>query len=326
MARRKLLEGAGFVPNWTSVVGAVEGVLRYLGHDYPTSYLMGVTGHAFRLDVDAGGAEAIGPAGPLSVGWEAAAETYSLLGRGFDLLCLRRDETEFDRRWRRALDEMKRSIDRSLPVIASDLFIAEFGVVFGYDDREKVLLVDTVASEQVGRRLPYDSWPSSEGLGRAYVLLPSRKAQPPDPEAERQALRFAVVHAERGEGGDGGERHVHGLKAYERWAEALEGEGPLSAYGNAYQGQVVQSARRYGAEFLRALAPTHPAAAEALSTAAAAYDKAVLALTRFTTLFPFPHGGDVQGEASRRLGALYLRRALAAEREAVEALKAAADK
>ncbi|MFQ6019759.1 MAG: hypothetical protein ACE5KW_03285 [Dehalococcoidia bacterium] len=330
MARRRLLEGVSYVYNWTTIVGALEGVLRYLGHDYSTPYLMGVSGHAFRLDVS-GRVEAadasqglIGPDGPTSIDYGRALAAYSRLGRGIEAISASRGDKGYERVRDKALAEMRRSIDRGLPAIAFDLHLPEFGIVKGYDDRERLLLVDTVLTPQTGEMLPYDRWPSNQGIGWVMAILPGRKAQAADlATAEREALRFALAHAEKGEGGPGGASTHHGFAAYGYWAATLEGEAKVSGFGNAYTGQVLQAARRHAGQFLRELAAKHPQAAPPLAEAATAYERAALVITRFTTLFPFPQGGEVDNAAARRLGASCLREALAEEERAIAGLRTA---
>ena len=187
MARRRYLAGASYVYNWTSIAGALEGVLRYLGHGYGTAYLMGITGHAFRLDVSAGDPP-IGPEGPLSIDFQVAASIYSRLGRSFTLLSASKGDRDYQKVRQQTLEEIKRSIDRGVPAIAFDLFLPEFGVVKGYDDGRHALLVDTVLTPQTGEVLPYDRWPSSEDVGLVCALIASAKASPPDlATAEREA-------------------------------------------------------------------------------------------------------------------------------------------
>ena len=318
-------------------MGALEGVLRYLGHDYQTAYLMGATGHAFRLDLPSrqagvSGGESppadeqalIGPEGPISIDFQRAASMYARLGRSFTLLSASKADRDYEKACQEALKEMKRSIDRGVPAIAFDLNLPEFGVVKGYDDRQQAMLVDTVLTPQTGEVLPYDRWPSTQDVGLVFVFIPSRKASAPDlAMAEREALRFALAHAEGSEGGLPSAGAYHGFAAYDFWAKTLEGEAKVSGFGNAYTGQVLQAARRHAGQFLRELAAKYPGAAEQLSQAASAYERAALTLTRFTTLFPFPLGGEIDNPGARRPGAAYLRQALAEEGRAIEAIGAA---
>jgi len=320
VAKRKLLEGVAYTYNWTSIVGALEGVMRYLGQDYPTAYLMGLSGHAFRLDISADDGAAIGPKGPTCIDYNHALRLYSGLGREFAAISASQSDRDYEGARKRALEQIKKSIDRGVPAIAFDLHLPEFGIVVGFDDQQRVLLVDTALRPQVGAVLPYDRWPTTD-TGWLLALIPNPKAIAFDgARAEREALRFAVAHAEEGEGGLAATGSYHGLAAWEFWASTLEGEAPASAFGNAYTAQVVQAARRYAGQFLRGMASKYPQAQE-LSAAAAAYQRAGLVLTRFATLFPFPQGGEIDNTGARRLGAACLRGALAEEQTAIGAIK-----
>ena len=321
---RRIIEQAEFVPNWTSIVGALEGALRATGQDFSTAHLMGVTGHAFRLNVIETPEGLPGPSGPLTIDFDRTMSLYrSSTGRRFERLQFDRAAPDFDRRLDEVRRRIMRSIDAGVPVIAFDLFLAEYGLITGYDDRDRVWVADTMMTAQVGQVLPWARWPSTSP-DRYEVLLigPLEKGGRPSPSAPQDAIAFAVEYAEQGEAVSENVGAAHqGLSAYERWITAFEGDEQVHPFGNAYTAQVVQSARGVAGRFLEGIAVEHPSATEALKAAAATYRRETLALSRLTTLFPYPQGGEPGHPAVRAEAARYLRAALEHEREAIGHLK-----
>lgn len=318
---RRTLEGVHFVPNWTSIIGALEGALQALGERYSTAYLMGATGHAFRLNIVDTPEGLAGPSGPFAIDFEQALALYrSATGYRFERRHFDRTAGDFDRRVEETRKRIMRSIDMRIPVIAFDLFLAEYGLIFGYDDHERVWQADTMMTPQVGQVLPWSRWPTTDPERYDIVLI--GKQGGPSATAVRDALAFAVTYAEQGEPTAGVEGPAQqGLAAYERWIRAFEGEEMVHPFGNAYNAQVVQAARGHAARFLAEIAEQYPAATGSLKAAAHSYRQVTLALSRLTTLFPYPQGGEPGHPAVRAEAVRYLRLALEHEREAIAHLK-----
>lgn len=314
--RLKRLATVDLVPNWTSLVGALEGVLRALGDAPDTARVMGITGSAFRIALtEQNGVLAAAPPA-------AAADFTRMLplvrnvGRRIELITSAATDRDFARRRQDALTRIRRSIDRGRPAIAYDLHLPEFGVVYGYDDRAKTLAVRSLISRQYGDLLAEDRWPVPERGERLVVLLVGERERVDPVQAQRAALRFAVDYAERGDPGDP-TAATHGLAAFRRWRAAFEQGLALDPAGNALLIQMVQAARRDAARFLRTVAAGPAVHAVALRDAASAYERVTLALSHMATLFPYPAGGDVGGAGARRLAVQALAEAEAQERAAV---------
>lgn len=318
---RRVLEQVEFVPNWTSLIGALEGALRALGEGYSTAYLMGITGHAFRLNVVETPEGLVEPSGPFLIDFDRALALYHAgTGYRFERLAFDRTAPRYDRRVEEVRRRIMRSIDAGVPVIAFDLFLAEYGLIYGYDDRDRVWTVDTMMTAQVGRTLPWAHWPTTDP--ERYNVLFLGKRERPSPRAVHDALAFAVSYAESGERLPTSTGQAYqGLAAYERWAGAFEVGEPVHLFGNAYTAHVLRAARGDAARFLTELAEQFPAAAVHLRAAAQAYRQQTLTLSRLTTLFPYPQGGDPAHPAIRTEAARYLRAALVQEHEAIQHLK-----
>lgn len=319
---RKVLDGAAVAHNWVSIAGALEGALRFLGEAMPAAWVMGVSGHAFRLALPVAG-EVAAPGAEAALDLDRAAALHRNLGRKVEVVVAHQGERGYARRRDEAIRRINREIDRGRPAVVYDLQLPQFGLVKGYDDRAGLWYVSTVISGQYGETLPLARWPVPERPGVVMAVLLGDRARTDPRRAVVDALRFAVAYAGGGDPGDGSGA-LHGFAAYVRWGEAFTRGEPVSAAGNAAAVQALQSARRDAAAFLRGDATRLlPAAAPALRQAAAAYDAEVLAVSRMMTMFPFPSGGDPANPAARMVAAGALREALAREREAIDALRAA---
>lgn len=315
---RKELRNIAYVPNWLSAAGALAGVLPALGVEVrPPPYLTGISGHAFQTALVAGPQGAPRPAPPTGSSYRRAVAHYAALGLGAELLEVRPGD---ERSRQAAFERIRRSIDRKRPVIAFGLHLPEFGIVRGYGDGPTHLLVSTLVAEQHGPTLPLALWPPPGATDPAPVALLERRGKFDSRRAEQAALRFAVAEADA-TAGDG--ELACGLAAYERWRDLLLSPGAeIDRRGNAYTVQATLAARREAAQFLDEIADHHPSEA-ALREAAAAYRAETLDLSRMSSLFVYPHGGDIDNPRAREQGARHLEAALGNERTAVDALRSA---
>jgi hypothetical protein len=243
------------------------------------------------------------------------------LGRKVDTIHILPDDPAYVRQRAEAVKRVHKCIDRGAPGIVYDLHLPQFGLVTGYDGKDGTWQVSTAMSGQYGGTLALSRWPVPERPGPVLAVLLTGKEKVDAQRAVHAALGYAVDYAEHGEPGDPSGA-VHGLAAYARWQQAFARGEPVSAPGNAMLVQMLQSARRDAAAFLRGDARrVHPAAAPSLARAAAAYDAEVLALSRMMTMFPFPSGGDTASPAARVVAEGALREAAVREREAIAALR-----
>ena len=318
---QKHIPNVEIAANWTSLVGALEGALRALGETRTAAELMGITGHAFRLALAE--QEGVLAAAPSAVAADFARmlPLYRNAGRKLDLITSATWERDFAKRRKDALKRVRKNIDRGRPAIAYDVHIPEFGIIYGYDDRARTLAVRSLMRRQYGAVLAEERWPVPERSGRLVVLLVGDRERVDPQRARREALRFAVDYAERGDPGDP-TGATHGLAAFRRWREAFEHGRAIDASGNALAVQTVQTARRDAARFLRETASTlRDPVTSTLNEAAAVYDRVALTLSQMATLFPYPSGGDVEGPGPRLLAGRTLREVERHEREAVRLLR-----
>ncbi len=318
-----ILAGAEPADNWTSLAGALEGALRFLGESVTRPWVMGVSGCAFRLALPT--AEGVVAAGPLEAAFapERTAGLIRNLGRTVEIVAAQPGRRDYAKRRTEVIGRARKSIDRGLPVIVYGLHLPRFGLVKGYDDRAELWFVGSMLSAQYGEALPLNRWPVPERADPVLAVFLGNRARSDPRRAVLAALQYALDYADKGEPGDP-TGAVHGRAAYRRWQEAFARGAPLAPAGNTLLVHLLQAARRDAAAFLRAdAARLLPEVAPALNRAAAAYDAEALALSRLVTLFPFPSGGDPENPAARLSAAAVLREALAREEEALAALREA---
>ncbi|RCW48960.1 hypothetical protein [Paenibacillus prosopidis] len=152
---------------------------------------MGLTGQAFRLTVDT---EQVNRSGPFMYFWEPVfREGLANIG----LSCKMSGDggiTPSPFMLRGSIEHIQDIIGEGKPVIAWDLFTSEFGVVYGYDEKEQLLLVEDSRKKQA---IPYERLGSGASQGLFVLSLSSAGDQPDYRMAVKKALQMAVRHAFR---------------------------------------------------------------------------------------------------------------------------------
>jgi len=290
MAKR-FLENVTYVPNWCSIAGALHGVARFYGIDYDDTDVMGLSGHAFALDVAPAPGQPFGAARAWVRGFPAR---YEPLGLEFEGVTSAETKTLHK--------AARKAIDHGSPAVANGLFLPEFGLIAGYDDGAKQFAVSTQLDEQGRRQLGYDRWP--DGPPR-QVLWVKRSRPIARKQALETGLRQAAALAQAA------------TAAYERWAQAMESHEPVAAANHAHLIQVVHTSRFRAANFAGRAADE---LGQDLAGAQDAYRAAGLELSRLGTLFPYPNGGEIDDEFLRTQAARVLRRVAELEARAAQAL------
>ncbi len=317
-----MLEGVRFRRHAVSLVGALGGLLEAVGRDLPQTYLMGVTGHAFRLTLDL----IISPSAPFELNFHEVFPLWENLGVWFKRVAARPADSDYDEVRSEAIRRVRASIDRGYPAIAFDLIkLPEYGLVVGYDEERLACL--TLSSEDQPEWMALQNWPAPEHhhftRAEAITVLSIEPAFDRR-KAEVASLRFAVDHFWSPASRDMWLQHGKG--AWEFWmatlASPLPLHGPNPALGHSYNLMVLRAARREAAAYLAELAERYPEA-PALQEAAASYGAVAAHLEEATKLLPFPGTGGLASEESRKALADRLRQALAAEQRGVEQIERA---
>ncbi len=299
---------ARLAPNWTTVAGAVEGILDFLGAPLPRYAVMGLTGHAWHFHL----AEREGivglPSGPVELDWDAMVGRYARTGFRWER------HTAAPAQRAEAIAWTTERLEGGRPLIGWDMRLHDFAVVYGVDVANAAFLVDDRVSGQAGDIAPWDSWPS-EAVGRIDFFAP---AEPVEIDPLAAVLDSLADASELLRSSDTNT----GTSGLDRWADAFASDVEIDRAGNAYTIQVLQAARLDGADYLQSLRDLFPAAEAPLSGAVTAVRAEVKALAPLVTLFPFPAGGhgNVANPGLREAAASALRRAAAHERALSEAV------
>jgi hypothetical protein len=318
----KLVTGVQFRRHWVSLAGALGGLLAHAGRDLAQPYLMGATGHAFRLTLDV----VISPSSPVDLNFHELLPLSEKLGAWFKRVAARPSDPTFETTRAAALERMRMEIDAGRPAIAYDLLdLPEYGLVVGYDQERLACL--TLNNHETPEWMAVADWPPADHsqFTRAEVitlldLAPTFNRR----TAEVASLRFAVDHFWAPPARDLWLHH--GKRAYEFWIAVLSSSLPLHGAdpgtGHSYNLTVLHRARRDAALYLGELAERYPEA-PTLRDAAARYGDLTAVLAQALVLLPFP-GTDMGPTPEARKPLLDLmRQAVALEGAGIEAIERA---
>ncbi|QGQ99056.1 hypothetical protein EHS13_31355 [Paenibacillus psychroresistens] len=307
---------------WTSAAQAMWAAVKLAGKAELELYeVMGLTGHAFRININP---ENVDIAGPTAYPWETFF-AKGLKNIGFNTAYVRTADftPPTPDQLTRALKLVQKSIDRGVPAISWDLFVPEFGVLYGYNDEKQ---------ELQGKDPNEDGTLLYEKLGRGqihelFVMILEEEIQTTALSLIRGALEIAIDHAHRREHSNETPPFQNGLAGYDGWIEAFEA-GKVSEIGNAYNLAVVADARAHAAKFLQEMADRWESdgnwgEAVVLITRGAAghYARTTDALNTLLAVFPFPQGGEPNDAETAKKAIAVLQTAKAAEASGVEALE-----
>ncbi|BFH62357.1 hypothetical protein PAJ34TS1_29490 [Paenibacillus azoreducens] len=297
--------------SWCTAGSVLHGLVQATDQKQSLAMVMGLTGLAFRINVLP---ENVHIAGPTSFDF-ADIFTKGMRNLGLNVRIVNgltpgigentnlMDESkkgpnamlkrDIHQALPKALDLIQQSLDRGYPVMAWDLCIPEFGILYGYDDEQKVLYFN-----ECGRKdtLPY------ENLGRGvmeeiFVLAVDSTFDLPFRERARGALEMILDHYHGRETKIPAEA-VKGLAAYDAWIAAFRNK-TVEPNGNAYNIVVIGESRKYAAQFLSELARSWDRSGEAdtkaaslLMDASETYRGLGEAFDELHMLFPYPQGGE----------------------------------
>lgn len=279
---------------WTSAGFALHGVVSYTDKRYLSLVdVMGLTGHAFRMNIDP---QQIDISGPTSFpGGYIFRRNLANLGfitnMGEAATPLSPDLLE------RSMALVHETIDRGVPAIAVDLFTPEFGLIYGYDDDLQLFYAKEASQDGT---ISYEKF-ANPRIHVLFLITISESLPHSKYEMLRMALDMIVDHARGREWSDGDffkNRFVMGLAGYDAWINAMENRS-ADELGNAYNTEVIADAREFAAKFLRELGSkwngTNHVERKIREFAAKAeihYDTVAAIFAELREIFPFPHGGN----------------------------------
>ena len=286
---------------WTSAAAAIHGAIKYTDKTHLNLVdVMGLTGHAFRLNIDP---KEINVAGPTAMpGGYIIRRNLCNLGFTSNLADaeapIKPDKLE------QTIALIQESVDREIPAIVFDMFVPEFGLIYGYDDDQKVFFAKDSSRDG---EVTYEEFAD---------------------EMLRMALDMIIDHARGREWQHIFEgKFVIGLEAYDAWIQVME-KRCADPNGNAYNTQVVSDARQFAVKFLADLIDkwdgtnvvergVRKFAGEALKH----YTEVAQSLGALRQLFPFPHGGEPENDENAERAIKLLKAAKEAEEKGVKQLE-----
>ncbi|GGA12598.1 hypothetical protein GCM10008018_67030 [Paenibacillus marchantiophytorum] len=311
--------------DWTktlsSAASTIYGSISYTDKkSFSLIDVMGIAGHAFRLNIDP---IEVNVAGPTSFpGGYIFRRNLCNLGftsnMGEASVPVSPDMLE------KTIALIQRSVDKGYPAIAFDLFTPEFGLIYGYDDDKQLFYAKDVSQDGT---LSYSQFGQPK-IPVLFLITIEDSLAHSKYEILRMSLDMIVDHARGREWAHMfKDRYVQGLKGYEAWIEAME-KRSADEFGNAYNAAVAADAREFAAEYLREMAlkwdgsnvvernvRTHAA------EAAAHYAVVAEALGELRDMFPFPEGGTPKEPATADRAIALLLQAKESETKGVEVLE-----
>ncbi|WP_028612060.1 hypothetical protein [Paenibacillus harenae] len=283
--------------------------------------VMGYTAHAFRIIIDR---EAVEVGSYSAFDWPLHhAEQLQNLGFAVQTAGKPNHIPPTSEELEEALGYIQTSLDKGVPALSWDLFIPEWGVIYGYDDENKVLRCRDVRKDG---DLPY------EKLGRGEVtemyVLTITGSYPVDKRSMlKGALKLAVKHAYRQSFESEHASHRNGLAAYDAWIEAFT-KRTVDPFGNGVNTGKVWDTREFAAQFLLELSQNWEGSSpqdDRLRTlaleASEQYAAVAERLGEMRDMFPFPHGGEPNSDAQAGRALTLLGEAKAAETSGITLLE-----
>jgi hypothetical protein len=310
------VEKLSWESGFNTAMGSIGAVARALGDDVSYEYLMGVSGTAFRLHFHQPN---WCPSSPdATVGFDHTAPVMRALGYTTETIFSHADRPEEVRKVR---ETIVASIDRGLPVVATDLIaVPDWGVITGYADSGEHLVCRTY-HDKTSEYSVAEKWPW------IIMVIRGRQAAPDRQESIRKSLEIALTVSHTPAFG----KYASGFAAYDRWvadlqdtarfAEAEEGEIGGRMHINGWCYRSLLDARTMAGRYLQEISEGFEADAGAsLSRAVAAYGALVTTLKAGLPHAPMPWTPEAGGkwtQAMRDDEADVLRKAKAQEQEAI---------
>ncbi|MEE9237512.1 MAG: hypothetical protein V3U52_06975 [Thermoplasmata archaeon] len=292
--------GGRFTP-----MGSMKAVADFLGVDVTYSWLMGLSGAAFRV--------CWSDTWSMEMTYAAPEDVVANGGRGIGMNCKSLVNQPPEKVWK----AVTTSIDSSVPVLSCGLAGApEFCILYGYREEPRSLYVRSYFSDAEEGEVPFQPWMgwNYAGYGRfPLVLLERRRTEESGMAGEslQRALRFSKGDGALAE--QAGQRGLHfGLEAYDAWIEALrKAEGDLEgkAFNMALNLSALLDARRTAGEYMQILSAMKEEWRKPLMRAYEHYrhQVSVLAEARRILYFPPDSPQEAASRAAKELGVTRLR-------------------
>ncbi len=234
-----------FIPRWCTIGACFESIFKILDPHWDFVDILGLTAMSYRINVS----RQIGISGPTSLDWiSLIPDMANQLGYEAVMIHGIRNDRGFVHVRQEALEFIEAFLSEGKPVIAWDLWIPEFGIITGIDDKRKNLKVKTVISN------PKKDFFPTKKLGNSIIpmLLVFSLEEPLADYDFQEALLWSFQAAWRHL--EGLEKalptYTLGLKAYDTWIKVLQ-NGEIRWDGHAYMLQYLHEVRSTIPPFLQ---------------------------------------------------------------------------
>lgn len=309
-------DNSHFFGSRPSVTYSIWGMLQYTDKRGITlEEVNALTSHAFYLNVFK---ETIHIGGPFIFAMDPERLSKALSNLGYEVKIynfLKPEPSTVSA----AIDDIRKSIDRGIPVVAWDIFHPEFGLIYGYDDEHGELNgLDKLRQEP----LAYEKFGNGDTKEVCNVVLLGQNGLD-RMTALHNMLEMAIEHGRTTDV----KKHpigemAQGLMAYDAWIEAFNGER-INTRFNAYNIAVYSECRHHAVKFLRDLMSESISeqANSILAESIQHYEKVVDSFKALTEIFPFPGGGDPKDPKNAQSAIQLLSNAKDAEEQGLFALE-----
>lgn len=272
MKNRNILESVpriGFDIHCCPFPGTIYAVMEYLQKPVYYDYLMGVTGAAFRRlwNRDDGGNIDL-----MHFAHEPDKRVFAALGYDYTFIP-KEDKLQ-------AIDAIKESIDRGIPVIAFGIIgPPEAGLITGYaDDGETVFGCSYFQDASVKGYFEKHNWYETAEEYKGLIIIGEEKPQPEPRDVFVSSLDWAITLERMIQWQNG--TYAAGLAASDAWATGLEADEDYPDDNPQVVGFRVMihgdqatmlMERLHAANYLRGMSGLAPEVSEELQTAAELY-------------------------------------------------------
>ncbi|MWV42440.1 sigma-70 family RNA polymerase sigma factor [Paenibacillus sp. HJL G12] len=328
--------------SWSTAGNVLHALAKAAGKNVSPAMVMGLTGLAFRMNILPENVHIAGPTaydfadvfprGLRNLGLTARVVDgmTPVIGVNANLLedsaksIKAIQKRDIHHALPEALDVIHHALDRGYPVMAWDLCIPEFGMVYGYDDERRVLFIN-----ECGRKDTLDYHNLGRGvLEEIFVLAVDASLHITFKDQLREAFHMIIEHYK------GNELQAHvpagavkGISAYDAWCEAFRNK-KVEPNGNAYNIAVFGDSKKYAAQFLSEVASSwnltedpHANMVELLVEAAETYRQTAEVFRKLHALFPYPTGGEPNGKEYASQAITLLEQAKSLEIKGVQQLE-----
>ncbi len=244
-----------------SFIAGLTHSLRHAGRDADFIWLMGVSGFAFRIIINA----QMCLSGPTSFLWkDLLPESIEQAGYSGLHIYDGWDDNILSEKRGEARNEIEKALKQNILPVVWEIELAEWGLITGFDDASAEYTGVSIFDNTI--KIAYDVFGRNKDIGGLSVSIPGRPNSRSRREIINNSLKMASAHAKQKEWCERPSSQ-DGLPAYDLWASIVErGEGLDIVWYSAGQ---YYSARCCAYRYLRQAADGN----ELLLEAAAAYNE-----------------------------------------------------